>query len=147
MQIDRRIQIEGMRLDDGKYCVEPREGKSNEEINAYRAENRLRLRLFAHKNAAKDNYDGENVKCEAENDGEDRPRYDPGSKNDRVFHDRRNRKNQSDKDETFPEAHRVYAHQREGGAHQPEHPITYACITHVWVQSKVYEQKQKQQKE
>ena len=71
MQITRRIQIEGMRLDDGKDGVELCKGKSNEEINADRSLNRLRLRLFAHKNAAKDNSDRENVKCEAENDVED----------------------------------------------------------------------------
>ncbi len=67
MQIDGRIQIEGMRLDDGQDGVEASEGKSDEEIDADRAEDRFRLRLFAHKNAVKDDDDGEKVKCEAEN--------------------------------------------------------------------------------
>ena len=43
MQITRRIQIEGMRLDDGKDGVELGEEESDEEIDADRAEDRLRL--------------------------------------------------------------------------------------------------------
>src|SRR5271155_2519458 len=106
MRIDRRIKIKGMGLDDGNDGIEACEGKSNDEINAYRAEDRLRGGLFARKNAVKDNYNDENVEREAENDGEDRRRNHPGPKNDRMLHDCGASKNQSDKDETSAEAHR-----------------------------------------
>src|ERR1700679_896337 len=99
MRIDRRIKIKGMGLDDGNDGIEACERKSNDEINAYRAEKRFRGGVFARKNAAEDDYNNENVECEAENDGEDRRRNHPGAKNDRMLHQCGNRKNQSDNDE------------------------------------------------
>ena len=93
--------------------------------------------LFARKNAAKDNDNNENVEGEAENDGEGRRRNHPGAKNDRMLRDCGNGKNQSDKDETSAEAHRVYGHQCDGGAEDPEHVITHAGVTHVRVVSQV----------
>ncbi len=143
MQIDRGIEIEGMRQEDGEDGVEPREGKSDEEIDADRAEDGLRLRLFAHKDAAKDNHDGEDVKGKAENDRDGRSRLQPGPKEDCVLHDRRNRKRQSNIDEAFAEADRVDAHQGEGGAHHAEEVITHAGIAHVRVESEIGEQKEK----
>ena len=113
------------------------------KINAYRAEKRFRGGLFARKNAAEDNYNNENVECEAENDGEDRRRNHPGAKNDRMLHQCGTGKNQSDKDEASAEAHRVYAHQRDSGAEHPEHLITRAGLTHVRVEGQVCKQKQK----
>ena len=102
-----------------------------------RAENRFRGGLFARKNAAKDNYNNENVECKAKNDGEDRRRNQPGAKNDRMLHECGTGKNQSDKDETSAEAHRVYAHQCDGGGDHPEHVITRAGVTHIRVESQV----------
>ena len=137
MRIDRRIQIKGMGLEDGRDGIETCEGKSNEEINAYRAENRFRGGLFARKNSAKDNDNDENVECEAENDGEGRRGNHPGPKNDRMLRYCGTGKNQSDHDEPPAEAHRVYGHQRDGDAEHAEHVITHAGITHVWVESQV----------
>src|SRR3984885_15287077 len=131
MRIDRRIKIKGMGMDNCNDGIKACEGKSNDEINAYRAENRFRGSLFARKNAAKDNYDNENVECEAENDGEDRRRKHPGAKNDRMLHNCGTGKNQGDKDETSADAYRVYAHQCDGGAEHSEHVITRAGVTHV----------------
>src|ERR1700734_1113683 len=105
-----------MGLDDGNDGIEPCERKSNDEINAYRPEKRFRGGLFARKDAVEDYNNNENVECEAENDGEDRRRNHPRAKNDRVFHQRGTSKNQSDKDEASAEAHRVDAHQSDGGA-------------------------------
>src|SRR5215469_18111120 len=110
-----------MGLDDCHDGIEACEGKSNEEINAYRAEKRLSGGLVARKNATKDNHNNEDVKCKAENDVEDRRRDQLGAKNDRVFQECGTGKNKSDKEETSPEAHRVYAHQCDGGACHPEH--------------------------
>ena len=119
MQIARRIEIEGMRLDDGEDGVEPGKEKSDEEIDADCTEDRFRLGFFARKDAAKDHSDGKSVKCEAENDIEDGYGHHPGLKNDGVRRDRGERKKESDHAETPAEAHGVYAHQRDGGAHQP----------------------------
>jgi hypothetical protein len=135
--IDHRIQIKGMGLDDGNDGIEAREGKSNEEINAYRAEDRFRGGIFERKNAAKDNYNNENIECEAENDGQGRRWNHPGVKNDRMLRNCGNSKNQSDKDETSAEAHRVYGHQCDGGAEHTEHVITHAAVAHVRVESQI----------
>src|SRR5580704_17418886 len=102
--------------DDGNDGIEACEGKSNEEINASRAEDRFRVGLFARKNATKDNDDNKDVECEAENDGKGRRRNQPGAKKDPMLHDCGTGKNESDKDETSAEAHRVYAHQSDGEA-------------------------------
>src|ERR1700678_3763546 len=108
MRIGRRIKIKGMGLEDGTDGKEAREGKSNEEINAYRAEDRFPVGIFARKNAAKDNHNNEDIECEAENDGEDRRRNYGGAKDDPMLHECGAGKNHSDKDETSAEAHRVY---------------------------------------
>jgi hypothetical protein len=70
MRIDRRIKVEGMGLDDSDDGVEACERKSNDEINAYRAEKCFRGGLFARKNAAEDNDNDENVESKTENDGD-----------------------------------------------------------------------------
>ena len=137
MLIHRRIKIKGMGLEDGNDGIEACEGKSNEEIDAYRAENRFRGGFFPRKNAAKDNYNNENVECEAENDGKGRRRNQPGAKNDRMLHECGTGKKQSDKDETFAEVRRVYAHQCDCEADYPEHLITHSGVTHVRVESQV----------
>ena len=143
MQVDGGIEIEGVRLEDGEDGVEAGEGESDEEIDADGAEDGLGLGLFAHKDAAKDDDDGEDVKGEAENDVDDRNRHKPGPKDDGVLHDRRNRESQCYIDEPFAEAHGVDAHQREGGADQAEEVIARTGIAHVRVESEICEQKEK----
>ena len=143
MVIDRWIKIKGMGPDERNDDIEACERKSNQEINAYRAEKRFRGGVLSRKNSAEDNYHNENVEYEAQNDGQDRRRNHPGVKNEGALHQCWTGKNQSDKDQASAEAHRVYTHQSDSSAEQSEQLIARAGIAHVRVEGQVSKQKQK----